>query len=72
MLVLEKTCEVCHTTYKIRVVESDYKLWQAGRMLIQDALPELTDDERELLLSGVCGTCFDRIFKHIKLIEGDI
>lgn len=33
-------------------------------MLIQRALPELTPDEREILLSGICGACFDRFWKN--------
>ena len=32
-----------------------------GRMR-QDALPELSCDERELLISGTCGACFDKLF----------
>jgi hypothetical protein len=30
--------------------------------LIQDHFPHLTDDERELIISGTCGSCFDDMF----------
>ena len=35
--------------------------WQEGE-LIQVALPTLTEGERELLISGTCDTCWDRMF----------
>jgi hypothetical protein len=35
--------------------------WQSGDY-IQDALPMLSADERELLISGICGHCFDTMF----------
>ena len=39
----------------------DMGRWQNGS-LIQDAMPYLSADERELLISGTCGTCFDKMF----------
>ena len=35
--------------------------WKGGKY-IQDAMPYLSADERELLISGTCGTCFDKMF----------
>ena len=43
------------------VESADYKNWQEGA-LIQDALPYLTTDQRELLISATCGTCWDDMF----------
>ena len=43
------------------VPEEGFHNWQ-GRALIQNALPELTADERELLISGTCPSCWDRMF----------
>jgi hypothetical protein len=41
-----------------------YLEWKEGKIShIQDALPELSADNRELLISGVCGECFDNMFK---------
>jgi hypothetical protein len=31
-------------------------------MYAQDAFPHLTADERELLISGTCGSCFNAMF----------
>ena len=48
------------------VVENDdYQSWQNGK-LIQDAMPYLTISQRELLISGICGTCFDKMFGGFK------
>jgi len=35
--------------------------WKNGE-LIQNVMPYLNEDERELLISGTCGKCFDKIF----------
>jgi hypothetical protein len=35
--------------------------WQAGKY-IQDAMPYLSKGERELLISGTCDECFDKMF----------
>lgn len=43
------------------VPESGYKKWKAGAF-IQDALPMLSADLREQLLTGTHGRCFDRFF----------
>jgi len=40
-----------------------YLQWQAGQLLIQDALPELTDSEREMLMTGLNDAEFDAATK---------
>ena len=37
------------------------KAWEDGE-LIQDALPNLTADQRELLISGTCDDCWKTMF----------
>ena len=39
----------------------DYTSWENGA-LIQTAMPYLSADEREVLISGMCGPCFDNLF----------
>jgi len=36
--------------------------YKAGE-LIQNALPELSEDYRELLITNTCGECFDKMFE---------
>lgn len=38
--------------------------WRKGK-LIQDCFPELNTDDRERLISGVCGECWEKIFDDL-------
>lgn len=58
---IQKKCNICGKLHVLDVKEESYKLYLSG-VHIQDALPELSVDDRELLISGICGTCFDAIF----------
>lgn len=60
-VLMTRTCWRCNETTTIEVDESDYLEWKRGKM-IQHALNELTDDERELLISSTCGSCFDELY----------
>ena len=40
-----------------------YQQWREGRLLIQDALPELSLSEREMLMTGLGDEDFHRITK---------
>ena len=55
------TCWNCETSHVVEVPAAGWKAWRSGE-LIQDALPELSADDRELLMSGTCGPCFDNFF----------
>ena len=59
--VVAVPCRLCDTVHDLTVNVEGYVNWQAGEF-IQDALPELSCDERELLISGTCSTCFDELF----------
>lgn len=59
--VIQKTCFSCKTVHSIEVPSEDVQKWRQGA-LIQDAMPYLCADTRELLISSTCGTCFDRLF----------
>lgn len=54
-------CIRCGCTHTLIVPERGYDDWRSGA-LIQHALPSLSDADRELLISRVCGLCFDRMF----------
>ena len=55
---LRVSCESCGQSQDIVVSECQLKAWMKGE-LIQNAMPQLCSDERELLISGTCGHCFD-------------
>jgi hypothetical protein len=54
-------CPFCGRGNEIEVNEADYWDWDDG-MLAQDAFPYLSADEREMLISGICPTCWDSMF----------
>ena len=61
------TCNRCKGQTEMMVNINDYAAWEDDRgkpegLLIQDAMPQLTGDEREGLISGTCGKCVDEMF----------
>jgi hypothetical protein len=46
----------------------DYKKWEAGE-LVQNALPYLTADEREFLMTGILPIEWNMIFKDPECID---
>lgn len=61
---IPKTCIMCGVGYTLTVPKQGFEDWYFGKANIQDAMPNLTPGERELLISGICETCFDKIFKE--------
>ena len=61
--VIEVSCVVCGDKHTILVPTAGYKMWASGQAKIQDALPGLSADEREMLMSGICPKCFDKAFR---------
>ena len=62
MITLIVNCIMCGSEHSIAVPEEGFNQWQRG-VAIQYALPGLTASERELLISGVCPVCWDKLFK---------
>ena len=54
-------CPFCGNQWSIQVFEKDYIAWQKGE-LVQKAFPYLSGDEREMLISGMCVECQEKIF----------
>lgn len=61
-VTIERTCRVCGKHKTLEVSEKGYYLWHQGA-LIQDVLPEISLDDRELLISSICSDCYNRIFQ---------
>lgn len=59
---LFRTCQGCKESKQIEVNDKDVNAWENGAH-IQTVMPYLSADDRELLISGVCGTCFDKLFE---------
>ena len=60
--VIEVECVSCKTKHTVLVPTSGYKKWASGQAKIQDAMPQLSADERELLMSNICPACWDKLF----------
>ena len=59
--VVAVPCKKCKEVNEIQVDLEKFIAWQQGE-LIQNALPELDADQRELLISGICPKCWDKMF----------
>lgn len=60
-------CPICGTVNYIQMTSDQrrrFSDWKSGKLLIQDALPDFTPDQREMLMTGICPDCWDKIFKE--------
>lgn len=53
-------CVSCGKFCTVSCTPDEYRAWQNGQ-LIQNAMPNVPKAERELLISGLCGECFDQL-----------
>ena len=58
---IDVVCKKCNTNHTIVLDKERYIKWQTGTR-IQEVFPEIDLDTRELLISGICGPCFDNLF----------
>lgn len=57
---LARTCPYCGLTALVEVPEEGYDKWVAGALL-QHAMPEVLPALREMILTGTCPRCWDKI-----------
>lgn len=55
----------CGTLHRITFSVAQQQSWEDGA-LIQRVAPELTDNDRELLITATCGDCWDAMFSDDK------
>lgn len=55
-------CRMCGTYHTLTVNTEMFMRWSNREILVQNAFPELSLDQRELLISQICGSCFDEMF----------
>ncbi len=63
-ILIRTTCPSCNESQAIEVDKAGHLAWYQGE-LIQNALPDLTADKREALITGMCGPCFDSVFAEV-------
>lgn len=62
---ITKTCPFCNNENSVSVYQSQIDNRNNGA-LIQDAFPDKSATEREILKTGICGTCWDETFNNHK------
>jgi len=60
-MIVERKCMMCGKVVAVDCPDAGFAAWQAGE-LVQVAMPSLSADDREILISGICGPCFDNMF----------
>lgn len=60
-ILVNTECRMCGKTHSFRMVQKDLEDYQSGKIYAQD-IKYLSADERELLISRICGECYERIF----------
>lgn len=57
-------CPHCHKVIKLPIKEEELLAWNPNEQFVQEAFPELTPGQREMLLSGLCEECWNEIFSE--------
>lgn len=63
LVEVDITCKRCKTLHALHVDHAGLYKWHVEKEPIQRVLPTLSADDRELLISSICGKCWDEIFK---------
>jgi len=58
---MEIACCECDVVVDVPVLNSEFEAWQNGE-LIQNAMPDLNTDDREMLISKTCPKCWNELF----------
>lgn len=61
-------CTVCRQWKTVEVDEKEFADWNNGTV-IQKAMPNMSADDRELLMSQTCSKCFNAMFPDDDLDE---
>lgn len=57
-----RRCPWCGILHTVKVPTEGYNEWRRGEKTIQRALPDTSPRDRELLISGICESCWDKMF----------
>ncbi len=58
---LETYCPFCGKSAIVKVPLDGFIAWRGGTV-VQEAFPELDENTRERLISGICPECWDKMF----------
>ena len=60
MAIISRRCFICTKSRNVEYDPAEYRAWQEGA-LIQDAMPTMAPEDREMLISSVCPPCFHEL-----------
>ena len=60
--ILTANCMYCSTEKQLVVETPSFYKWVNKEQFIQNAFPNMSVDDRELLISNTCQLCWDSIF----------
>jgi hypothetical protein len=60
MKVVKRTCPWCGQENSVEMTDEQYDEYTTGASTIQRIFPELTPATREILITGICGKCWDK------------
>lgn len=58
------TCPFCEEDHIVTVPLDGYSNWLSGEK-IQNAMPDVPAEDREMLISGICPSCWQKAFGPI-------
>jgi DNA-directed RNA polymerase subunit RPC12/RpoP len=61
-MTLKIECRECSQMVTVQAKEEDVLRWVQGE-LIQKALPYLSEDDREMLITRTCSECWKKMFE---------
>ena len=64
-ITINRMCSHCKQQYYFTMPVEDFRRWSFDRVLIQKAMPYFNADQREILISDTCPTCYNIIFKGV-------
>lgn len=56
-------CVKCGELVEIPITEGDYEEWKGSGELVQQKFSDLSTDHREMLISGICPKCWNKLFQ---------
>ena len=72
------TCSECHKSHVVRVYAIDYDNYIINRELVQNVWPDMTPDEREIIINSqvggpyYCSPCWDKLFEEDDKYDEDL
>lgn len=61
-MIYKAKCPICCKVSKLEVDDTALMAYKAGVDKIQHLFPDLKPEERELIQTGICNTCWNDMF----------